>query len=238
MKRSTQIVVVGGAALALGVSGTASAATDDGAPRGVYRETVAAELSPTGSLAVARLISQISVTGRGTVDVADPISGKNLRNLDGFAAPSVRDGTAIYRIEVNGTTSRRTVSDYTKPLPVSIKAEYRFDGKRVDPKDVVGRTGELSVRYTVKNLTATPTTITWKDGKGVRQTRTADVVTPFVGQLQTDLPATFSHLVAPRADVAGDGRGGNVLAYTMVLFEPIGSVEQSFGFVSAGKVQA
>jgi putative membrane protein len=234
MSRTLRIAAAGGAALALVLPSVAVASpatsAGDGTPQVVNRETVAAELSSTGEVDVARLISQLTVYGNGTVKVADPTSSKNVRNLDGFSAPDVKDGKALYTITSDGTASRRTVSDFTKKLPVTVVADYTFNGKKVNPKDVVGKTGELAVQYTITNVSGTPTTITWKDGKGAAQSATVDLVTPLVGQLQTTLPGTFTNLDTPRADVAGDGRGGTVLTYTMVLFEPIGAITQEFGW--------
>jgi putative membrane protein len=234
MSRTLRIAAAGGAALALVLPSVATASpvtsTGDSTPQVVNRETVAAELSSTGKLDVARLISQLTVYGSGTVRVADPTSSKNVRNLDGFSAPDIKDGKALYTITSDGTASRRTVSDFTKKLPVTVEADYTFNGKKVNPKDVVGKTGDLAVHYAVTNVSGAPTTITWKDGKGVTQTATVDLVTPLVGQLQTTLPGTFTNLDTPRADVAGDGRGGTVLTYTMVLFEPIGAITQEFGW--------
>lgn len=221
--------------LALALSGlapalAATAATDPSTPQVLNRETVQAELDSDGDLDVARLFSQLTVVGKGTVEIADPVSTKGLRNLDGFTAPKVRDGEALYTIDVDGTESRRTVSDFTKSLPVTVRVTYALDGKQMDAKDVVGKTGDLEVQYTVHNVTASATDVTWKDGEGVSHTESMPLETPYVGQLITTLPKSYSELVAPRADAAGDGRGGTTLAWSMVLFDPIGAETQTFGW--------
>jgi putative membrane protein len=218
----------GAAVLALGLSGTAAASTGATTPQVVKREVVAAQLHSNGTLDVARLFSQLSVVGHGVVKVADPVSGKGLRNLDGFGTPTVKDGKALYTIHVDGTASRRTVSDFTKPLPVEVGAAYTLNGKPVSAKDIVGKTGDVTATYTITNVSGTPTTITWKDGKGVEQSDTIDLVTPYVGQVTTTLPGSFTGLVTPAADVAADGHGGTILTYSMVLFEPIGATTQTF----------
>ena len=38
-------------------------------------------------------------------------------------------------------------------MPLDICATYVLDGEEVDPADVVGESGELTVTYTVKNVT-------------------------------------------------------------------------------------
>jgi putative membrane protein len=205
----------------------------------VNREVVQAELHSDGTLDVARLFSQLQVVGHGTVHVADPVSGKGLRNLDGFGTPSVKDGKADYTITVDGSASRRTVSDFTKALPVEVEAAYTLGGKPVKAKDIVGKTGDVTATYRVTNVSGTPTTITWKDGKGVSHSETVDLPTPYVGQIRTSLPGGFTDLVTPAADVAADGRGGTILTYSMVLFEPIGELTQTFtwsGHVRNGSV--
>jgi putative membrane protein len=241
MSRRVHVAAAGGTALLLGLAGTASASTSDGTPKVVNREVVQAELDSAGALDVARLFSQLSVIGKGTVHVADPTSSKGLRNLDGFGAPSVRDGKAQYTIHVDGTTSRRTVSDYTKALPVTVSAVYTLGGKSVRAKDIVGKTGDVTATYTVTNVSGVATPVSWKDGKGVTHTETVDLVTPLVGQISTTLPGSFTDLATPAADVAADGRGGTILTYSMVLFGPIGNETQTFtwsGHVKDGEVPA
>jgi putative membrane protein len=232
MTRLLRAVPAAAGALALGLGGLspALAATDDGAPQVVNRETVQVELDSSGKLDVARLFSQLTVVGKGTVTIADPVSTKGLRNLDGFTAPDVKDGKAQYTIAVDGTETRRTVSDFTKTLPVSVNVVYTLDGKPMPAKDVVGKTGDLEVQYTVTNVTGEPTDVTWQDGKGVSHTESVVLETPYVGQLATTLPKGYSEIAAPRADAAGDGRGGTLLTWTMVLFDPIGETTQTFGW--------
>jgi putative membrane protein len=200
----------------------------------VNRETVQAELNASGSLDKARLFSQLVVTGDGTYSVVDPTSGKNIRDLDGFSAPEVKNGKAQYSIDVHGRTNRRTVSDFTGTLPLAVTAEYTLDGKRMSAQDVVGKSGILDVRYTVENVSATPTELAFTVA-GKQITKTVDLVTPYVGQLSLTLPSTFTDIDAVRADIGGDGRGGQVLNWTMVLFEPIGQVKQTFGYTARVK---
>lgn len=211
---------------------TSALGASDGQPVVQTSETVKADLKADGTVEVARLFSQIAATGSGTVRIADPTSTKNLRNLDGWGAPTTRGGTAIYDFSVDGEKRFRTVADFTRDLPVSVKVTYTLDGKQVDPGDLAGKSGRLEVAYDIKNTTAAPTRLTYQDGQGKTVTETADVVTPYIGQLQLDLPDTFANITTQdnRADQAGDGRGGRLLSWTMVLFEPIGQIEQKFGF--------
>jgi putative membrane protein len=206
-----------------------SAATAD--PTSITkREVVSAKLDATGtpSAGDVRVYSQLVVTGDGTVSVVDPTATDGLRNLDGFRTPSVQDGSATWTVDVDGRKNLRTVADYTQALPVTVKATYLLDGREVEPAELAGKTGRVTVQYTVTNVTAKPTEITYKDGFGNPVTKTVDVPVPYVGSLGLELPASASNIDAPFATVAGNGKGGTVMSWTMVLFAPLGAESQTF----------
>lgn len=232
-RRVLSCVGIGGSIAAVVLASPAGAAVAAGSEPAIVvnRETVQAALTSSGALDTARLFSQLVISGDGKVSIADPTSGKNIRDLDGFSAPSVKNGKAVYDVDVHGKTTRRTVSDFTGRLPLAIKAEYTLDGKRMAAKDIVGKSGVLDVRYTVENVSATPTEIAYTVA-GKKTTKTVNLVTPYVGQLSITLPSSFTDIDATRADVAGDGRGGQLLNWTMVLFAPIGQVKQTFGYTA------
>lgn len=232
IRRSTTAVGVAGgiAGLTLATPLAASAATSDPTPQVVNRETVAAKLDSTGKLDSAHLFNQLTVLGNGKVTVLDPTSGKGLRDLDGFSTPLVRDGKAQYTIDVDGRADRRTVADFTGQLPVTLKAEYKLNGKAVSAKDVVGKSGTLETTYTVVNTTSTPTPISYKNGKGETVDETVDLVTPYVGTLAIALPQGFRNVRAAGSDAGGDGRGGTNLSWSLVLFHPLGQVAQQLSW--------
>lgn len=203
-----------------------AAARAAGDPQVLNQETVQVKLDPSGELDVARLYSQLTVLGQGTVGLEDPTSREGLRDLDGFSRPVVRDGKAQYSITVDGREQRRTVSDYDGELPVTFEARYELDGERISPDDLVGRSGKLSVTYDVVNRTAEPTEITYKNGKGEDVTETVDLVTPYVASLRLSLPKQFQNVSGDKADDGGDGRGGTSLSWTMALFDFVGSPAQ------------
>jgi len=230
--RSLTVCTALSGTLALALAVPAGAATS-GAPTVFNTETVSAQLSPNGSVDTARLFNQLVVTGDGTATIADPTSSKGLRALDGFSGPEVRDDMARYDIDVSGSEERRTVADFPKDrLPVTVEAEYRLDGVQVSAADLVGKSGELEVRYTVENVTGEPTEISFIDFQGKTVNKTVDVVTPYVGQLTTTLPASFRELRSNRADIAGDGRGGHQVAFTMALFTPIGANQHVLSYTA------
>jgi putative membrane protein len=147
--RTSRIPTLAGAALgvtilSMATAGPALAATDVVV---TDRETVQAYLTPTGEVKVARVYDQVTATGQGTVELANPVGTDGLRNLDGLGDPDVRDGEVVSTIDVDGETSRRTVSSFDEDrLPVTITPTYQLDGKTYeDPEDIVGRSGTLEV---------------------------------------------------------------------------------------------
>jgi putative membrane protein len=217
---------------ALTLFGGAAVAAGSGGVRVSNTETVQAYLDPTGRLEVARVYEQVALRGTGTVALSNPVEAEGLRNLDGFGGFEVKDGAMVGTFDVDGEQRLRTVSDYTRKLPLEVKVSYVLDGKPVAPEDVVGRSGLLEVRYTVRNVTGTPRAISFDDGTGGSTTSTEQVVIPMVGSLTTTLPTTFTDVSSGEANVAGDGRGGTKLTFTMTLFGPIGAPETSFGYTA------
>lgn len=195
-------------------------------------ETVQARLDATGKLQEARVYDQLSLTGHGKASIANPVSAHGLRNLDGFGRYSVKDGVLTTDVTVDGASRLRTVSDYTKDLPLGLSVVYTLNGKTVSPGAVVGRSGTLEVRYTVTNLTSREDAVSYDDGTGTTATATAETVVPMIGQLTTTLPSTFTDVTSGEASIAGDGRGGTRMTFQMTLFPPIGSATAEFGYTA------
>lgn len=193
-------------------------------------ETIQAYLSASGKLDVARVYEQVAMEGKGTVDLANPVETKGLRNLDGFGGFEVKNGQMVGSYTVDGEKRLRSVSDYTKRLPLEVDVKYFLDGKQVQPGDVVGKDGTLKVQYTVRNVTGKPQEVSFDDGTGTMTTATEDVVIPMVGSLTTVLPSSFTDVRSGEANMAGDGHGGTKMSFTMTLFGPIGKPEATFGY--------
>jgi len=234
VKNSAYALGAGLAALALASSATAPGAyaASDGDVDVVNTETVQVYVNADGSIESERVYEQLVLTGTGTADVANPIEEQGLRNLNGFGTDSVEDGVQNLEVDVDGVERLRSVSDYTGELPLDISVEYRLDGELVDPADVVGAEGELEVLYTATNITAEPQQVTFPDGQGGTVTETVDVPVPMVGSLTTITPPTFTEVDSEQANMAGDGKGGTKLSFTMTLFPPIGSDTAEFGYTA------
>ena len=193
-------------------------------------ETIQAYLDASGRLDVARVYEQVAMQGKGSVDLVNPVETKGLRNLDGFGGFDVKNGNMVGTYTVDGEKRLRSVSDYTKKLPLQVEVKYTLDGKPVQPGDVVGKSGLLKVQYTVRNVTGQPQDVSFDDGTGKQATASEDVVIPMVGSLTTVLPSNFTDVTSGEANMAGDGRGGTKMSFTMTLFGPIGKPEATFGY--------
>ncbi len=218
--------------LPLVLSGSPAFAGDSGDVTVANTETVQARLDATGRLRTALVYEQLALSGKGKTTIDNPVSTKGLRNLDGFGGFQVKDGHMVAQVDVDGERRLRTVSQYTKDLPLSVAVSYQLDGKDVKPGDVVGKSGELTVRYTVKNLTGEDREITFDDGKGGTGRKTVTTVVPMIGQLVTTLPPSFTNVRSEEAGMAGDGHGGTRMTFQMTLFPPIGTDTAEFGYTA------
>lgn len=198
----------------------------------VNTETVQVYMDASGRIDSRRVYEQLTLTGQGTVDIANPIEQSGLRNLNGFSGFDVEDGMQTMTVDVDGVERLRSVSDFDGDLPLEVEVAYELDGRQVNPEDLVGADGALEVTYTVRNVTATEQQIAYTDGKGGTITETAEVPVPMVGSLTTVAPAGFADVASDQANMAGDGKGGTRLSFTMTLFPPLGSDEVSFGYTA------
>ena len=210
------------------VAGPAAAAGGD--VDVVNTETVQVYTSPTGKVDSKRLYEQLSLTGSGTVDLQNPVATDGLRNLDGFKGLDVSKGNQVVKMSVDGKQRLRSLSDFDGKLPLDVKVDYFLDGKSVEPSDIVGKSGELEVRYTVKNVTGEMQELTFPDGNGGTVTKRVEVPIPMVGTLTTTAPSSFTDVTSKAANLAGDGKGGTKLSFTMTLFPPIGSDTAVIGY--------
>ncbi len=209
-----------------------AAVAADGDVQVVNTETVQTYTDATGAVQSSRVYEQLALTGNGTVTVVNPIETAGLRNLNEFGNFEVEDGNQVTETSVDGEEHIRSVSTYEGDLPLELKVQYLLDGAAVEPGDVVGADGDLEVIYTVKNVTATPQEVSFDDGKGGTVTKTVDVPIPMVGSLTTTAPENFTEVDSKQANMAGDGKGGTKLSFTMTLFPPLGSDTAEFGYTA------
>jgi putative membrane protein len=227
-----RVAATSGVAAVLCGMAAAPAVAADGDVDVLNTETVQVYTSPTGEVEDQRVYEQLVMTGTGSVDLSNPISTNGLRNLDGFGGFDVEGGEQVTQMTVDGEEHLRTVSDFDGDLPLDVSVAYLLDGESVEPGDLVGESGELEVLYTVKNITAQPKEVSFPDGSGGTATETVDVPIPMVGSLTTIAPENFTNVESGQANMAGDGKGGTKLSFTMTLFPPIGSDTAEFGYTA------
>lgn len=221
------------AALAIGavaIAPGAVAADESGNVDVVNTETVQVYINAEGEIERQSVYEQLSFTGDGTVEVANPVETDGLRNLDGFGGVSAEDGVQDVTMTVDGYERLRSVSDYTGDLPLEFDITYLLDGEEIEPGDLLGESGELEVVYTVRNVTAQPQEVSFPDGQGGTATETVDVPIPIVGSMTATVPPNFTDVTSEQANIAGDGKGGTKLSFTMTLFPPLGSDEMEFSY--------
>lgn len=227
-----RIAAVTAASTIAALSFAPAASAAEGDVEVVNTETVQVYTDATGAVKTKRVYEQVAMTGTGTVDLSNPIETDGLRNLDDFGGFDVEDGNQVTTVDVEGSERLRTVSDYSGDLPLEVEVQYFLDDNRVEPGDVVGADGKLEVRYTVRNVTSTQQEVTFTDGSGGEVTKTVDVPIPMVGSLSTVAPSNFTDVQSDQANIAGDGKGGTKLSFTMTLFPPLGSDTAEFGYTA------
>ena len=130
MKQHTTAIRVGAAfvvapAVLVLVSGPALAAGGDVVV--TNQETVQAHLDASGTVKDARVYEQLAMQGKGSVTVSDPVSTRNLRNLDGFGGFDVRNDRLVGTFDVDGERRLRTVSDFGKALPLKVRVDLHAE---------------------------------------------------------------------------------------------------------------
>ena len=231
-QRSLRVGAVAAAMGLLACATSAPAMAADGDVEVVNTETVQVYTDSSGNVETQRVYEQIALTGTGEVKLANPIQGDGLRNLDGFGGFEVEDGQQLVDTTVEGEQRFRTVSEFDGKLPLEVDVQYSLDGDRVDASDIVGADGTLDVRYVVTNVTSAPQEVTFSDGSGGEITKTVEVPIPIVGSLSTVAPPNFTDVQSEQANIAGDGKGGTRLSFTMTLFPPLGSDSVEFGYTA------
>ena len=197
------------------------------------------------------LIQQLEVKGDGDFTVLDPAPAKVPKNLNSFNPTIVdivnADGEEPTEDEKeNGPTYAKwedTVTDgETKQyrwlgalpedrIPFRLKPTYILDGQTYsDPNDMVGKSGEVEVRFQWNAVGQRETTVYFLDGSGNPVEQTGPIYLPSVGVFKLPLPSNFTNVRPITMDAGGDGYGGTLLAGTLVMAPPLGPEEITVGF--------
>jgi putative membrane protein len=192
-------------------------------------QTVAAATLPDGQISgTPVVITQLSANGSGPVTVKVPMSESGFRNLTGLGTPPVTDGKAVWKMDLTGPVNGRAIAHFpVSKLPFQVSTTYELNGKKMWPKNIVGKSGHLKVTYVIKNITTEPTAVTFKNVFGQTEKRTVHVPVPWAAAFGVTFPATFTNLKVPGAGVSGNGNGTVAASWTLFLFDPLGGVRQS-----------
>jgi len=196
-------------------------------------ETVEVKLDSVGTVKKATLYDQIAVQGSGDVAFVNPVSTVGLRNLDGFGGLTVESGAVVGATSVDGLYRQRTLSEFDQELPIAVSVTYVLDGEIVEPADLVGQSGLLEVMYRVENVTGVDEEISYVDAMGETRTETVTVYTPLAGSLSLEVPETFSDVSSASGGVvAGNGRGGSKVNFSLTLLPPLSQPVAELGFTA------
>jgi putative membrane protein len=118
-----------------------------------FKETVFAVLNPDGTTSSTTSSNWLRVgPGRGN-SLYLPGSYHNVENLRGAIKPTVHPQGLWWPVESKKTTNINFSSKTNQSLPIQVKVTYRLNGKKVQPRQVVGKAGTLKITLSLHNLT-------------------------------------------------------------------------------------
>jgi len=216
-----------------GLPGSAAAQSST-ANKVVDFETMTGTLNSDGSLNTntLSLLDDLRVTGSGDVTVVDPNSTTDLRNLMGYSGPSA-DGTNQVKYTINNLNGTKQFLTASKPVgkapPVALGIAYTLNGQNVaSGSDLIGKSGNVGITFTVKNTTTKTQVLKYKDSSGHTLSSPQPVALPLVANLQVTLPPNvFTQVDAPGSSIVTDGFGNKIVNWGLVLVPPVGDVTQS-----------
>jgi putative membrane protein len=208
---------------------TTSSSASAEALSSTVRKSVTMSGDADGTINQTAMVTQVSAVGDGNMTVNVPIGTDSVRNLDGFGSVPVQDQNATFNLNVNGSAEQRTYSTAEQNI-LAVKAKVTLDGKPIDAKDVVGKTGLLDVEYTVVNSGKSKQTVSYQNVRGETVTEEQEVDLPIGGSVEIVLPQGFNEITATGANIGGDGTGQTKLSYSLVLFAPLGNPVATFGY--------
>ncbi len=212
------------AALALTTSFAPAAVIADAADGGIeellLHEALEATFDADGELTEARVRTSIDVRGDGPVTLELP-ARPGLRRTDGFAQPSVTDGTASFELDLDGAVRRDTVVDVdADDLPLLLRARYELDGEPVRARDLAGASGEATIRLLLRNLTAEGRYLvhTTADRPVVSE---RDVAVPLAARVVAELDGSWSAVEVDGGNVAPLGRSRSATTWSGTILQPL-----------------
>ena len=178
--------------------GSDSLATNSGQVKVEDHQFILEEMDPSGKVENVRVLDWLALKGDGTVDV-ERTTGLNkppkIQNMKGFAAPEVKGDTIFWKglkatgtVNVSNVISQNTLkgedltkSAMTEKVPLEVRYSYYLDGKKMELKDIAGKSGKFRLECYMKNLSKKKTLVTYTDSPtGERKTEVVETYLPLV----------------------------------------------------------
>ena len=196
----------------------------------VNDEIVTASLDPTGLPIDSEIISRLASTGGEQRTVLDPTSTANVTFLNQRGRPVVTANGI--EVEVGGPEPQMILTRalVDKPMPLAMHAQYKLNDQIVDPDQMLGASGGTRIQYTITNIDAKDQKIRYTDAAGKPQSKKLPVFAPLVGTLTTVVPADWDITDTGTAAVTTNEQGDTVLAWSLVLYPPLGNYTQTVAF--------
>ena len=151
-------------------------------------ETVYAKADATGQVSQV-IVSDWIKNFNGDATITDKTTLKDIANVKGDETYSQgANGEIVWQANGNDIYYQGTTD---AELPVTIQATYKLDGVEIEPSELEGKSGQLTIEYTYKNNS---------------KVAGSDMYTPFTVVAATMLKTdNFANVTAENAKVISDG---------------------------------
>ncbi|MAT60240.1 MAG: hypothetical protein CMH41_01055, partial [Micrococcales bacterium] len=217
-------VGIGALATAVVLPGSFAVAENTGSAESEVFRAVAQLADADGNVSITQLRDQISVTGDGTATFSVPVGeGGSPKNQQTLGGPEIQDGAAQYEITANGTELLTMGQDYDGEIPVTLETSATLDGQPLNISDLPGKSGLVTLTYTLENTTSEPTTLTFTDADGKTQTKKAEIPIPMGASISATFPgSSWGEVSGPQAaTIIDNGTGGISFDMTQALLPSV-----------------
>lgn len=186
-------------------------------------ETVEARLDAHGVPDRATLHTRLEASGRGTVEIVDPVASPEISTRGWDRRPEIVADAAVWRLDLDEPQVRETTSPYpVDDVPLGLRIRYELDGEPVSPEDLDGATGEAVVRLQLRNPTEQGRPIL-VDDDGDRRLETVPLALPLLAEATVELDERWRTVDADHGRVSAGTDGGTQVRWSASLFEPLGA---------------
>jgi hypothetical protein len=183
-----------------------------------------------GDGAVARTPSQhtrVSASGTSPVTISVPVSGTvSKRKKTGGGSPVVHHQVQV-SLSPDGSAHQLVKSQFKRALPVDVKVKYTLDGTPVPASQINGKSGTVTVTYTLSNVSQHRMSACFEGFDGQQQHITLQTPLPILAWLSFTVPSEAQTFSAPGSSLSPDSKGVSV-GWTAPLFEPFGPTKRTF----------